>query len=48
PGVYFLYNHDVVKKNATWRNVTRINIHRELRHKDSEAYTQFWSIVEKK
>ncbi|CAG8598769.1 11437_t:CDS:2 [Scutellospora calospora] len=46
-GVYFKYNHDEVKKNVTWRNVHCINIHRELRHKDSEAYTEFWNIVEK-
>ncbi|CAG8782401.1 2821_t:CDS:2, partial [Racocetra persica] len=44
PGVYFKYNHDEIKKNVTWRNVQCINIHRELRHKDSEAYTEFWNI----
>ncbi|CAG8727937.1 43987_t:CDS:2 [Gigaspora margarita] len=49
PGVYFKFTHEEAKKNVVvWRNVYLINIHRELRHKDSEAYTEFWNIVEGK
>ncbi|CAG8483048.1 21466_t:CDS:2 [Dentiscutata erythropus] len=48
PGVYFKYTHDEVKKNVIfWRNIYYINIHQNLRHKDAEAYTEFWNIVEK-
>lgn len=48
PGIYFQYYGDDVKKCVkTWRNVKCIDIHRELRHRDPEAYMEFWNVVER-
>ncbi|CAG8632662.1 613_t:CDS:2 [Acaulospora morrowiae] len=48
PGVYFKFYGDDVKKNVkTWRNVQGIDIHREFRHRDPEAFMEFWKLVER-
>ncbi|RIA93289.1 RNA pol II accessory factor, Cdc73 family-domain-containing protein [Glomus cerebriforme] len=47
-GVYFKYNNEITHPKVQKWKVNIIEIHPEMRHKDAEAYLDFWNAVLKK
>jgi hypothetical protein len=47
-GVYFKYNNEITHQKVQKWKVNIIEIHPEMRHKDAEAYIDFWNAVLKK
>jgi parafibromin len=47
-GIYFKYNNEITHPKVQKWKVNIIEIHSEMRHKDAEAYLDFWNAVLKK
>ncbi|CAG8545899.1 17890_t:CDS:1 [Funneliformis caledonium] len=47
-GVYFKYNNEITHQKVQKWKVNIIEIHPDMRHKDAEAYIDFWTSVLKK